>query len=65
MSALQSISAATHCGTMINFGKTHDAHPWATETMGNFKYPLELFLRLVTVELETMKLVKGLPQLAI
>ena len=38
---------------------------WATETMGNPKYPLELFLRVITVSLETMKIVDGLPKLDI
>jgi predicted helicase len=44
-------------------GITNDANLWATETMGNAKYPLELFLRVVTVSLETMKIVNGLPKL--
>ena len=44
-------------------GITNDANLWATETMGNPKYPLELFLRVVTVGLETMKVVNGLPGL--
>ena len=44
-------------------GITNDANLWATETMGNPKYPLELFLRVVTVGLETMKMVNGLPKL--
>jgi hypothetical protein len=35
-------------------GITNDANLWATETMGNPNYPLELFLRVVTVGLETM-----------
>lgn len=42
-------------------GITNDANLWATETMANPKYPLELFLRVVTVSLETMKVVNGLP----
>ena len=42
-------------------GITNDANLWATETMANPKYPLELFLRVVTVSLETMKLVEELP----
>ena len=46
-------------------GITNDANLWATETMGNPKYPLELFLREVTVGLETMKVVNGLSKLAI
>ena len=46
-------------------GITNDANRWATETMGNTKYPLELFLRVITVSLETMKIVNGLPKLDI
>ena len=41
----------------------NDDNLWATETMGNPKYPLELFLRVITVSLETMKIVNGLPVL--
>jgi predicted helicase len=44
-------------------GIVNDANLWATETMGNAKYPLELFLRVITVSLETMKIVKSLPSL--
>jgi predicted helicase len=43
----------------------NDANDWATETMGNPKYPLELFQRVVTVSLETMKIVNSLPPLDI
>jgi predicted helicase len=46
-------------------GITNDANLWATETMGNPKYPLELFLRVVTVSLEPMKVVNELPKLHI
>ena len=31
--------------------------------MGNAKYPLELFQRVVTVSLETQKIVSSLPEL--
>ena len=44
---------------------TNDANHWANETMNNPKYPLELFLRVITVSLETMKIVNGLPKLDI
>jgi predicted helicase len=43
----------------------NDANAWAVETMGNAKYPLELFMRVITVSLETMKIVRGLPGLEI
>ncbi|WP_375647890.1 hypothetical protein [Bartonella sp. CR84HXZ] len=33
------------------------------ETVGNPAYPLELFQRIITVSLETMKIVKKLPKL--
>jgi predicted helicase len=46
-------------------GIVNDANDWAIETMGNPKYPLELFQRVITVSLETMKLVKALPVLDI
>ena len=46
-------------------GIVNDANDWAIETMGNPKYPLELFQRVVTVSLETQKIVKALPKLDI
>ena len=46
-------------------GIINDANDWATETMGNPKYPLELFQRIVTVSLETQKIVNALPKLEI
>ena len=42
-------------------GIVNDANLWAAETVGNPKYPLELFLRMITVSLETMKIVSKLP----
>lgn len=46
-------------------GIVNDANDWAIDTMKNPKYPLELFLRVITVSLETMKIVKCLPALDI
>lgn len=46
-------------------GIVNDANDWAIETMNNPAYPLELFLRVITVSLETMKIVKSLPKLDI
>ncbi|WP_018980974.1 type ISP restriction/modification enzyme [Saccharibacter floricola] len=40
---------------------TNDANRWAIEEMHNPRYPLELFLKVVTVSLKTMKVVKTLP----
>ena len=46
-------------------GITNDANDYANETMNNPAYPLELFQRVITVSLETMKIVRGLPKLDI
>jgi len=46
-------------------GIVNDANDWAIETMGNARYPLELFQRVITVSLETMKIVNALPPLVI
>lgn len=44
-------------------GIENDANLWATETMNNPRYPFELLLRVITVSLETMKIVDKLPKL--
>ncbi len=46
-------------------GIVSDANDWATETMNNPRYPLELLLRVVTVSLETMKIVRSIPKLVL
>ena len=46
-------------------GITNDANLWALETMNNAAYPLELLQRVITVSLETMKIVNCLPELDI
>ena len=46
-------------------GIVNDANDYANETVGNPRYPLELFQRVITVSLETMKIVRALPRLDI
>lgn len=46
-------------------GIVNDANDWAKETMENARYPLELFLRVITVSLKTQDIVKNLPKLDI
>ncbi|MFA5959565.1 MAG: type ISP restriction/modification enzyme [Tatlockia sp.] len=46
-------------------GIINDANSWAIETMDNPRYPLELFLRVITVSLETIQIIKNLPKLDI
>ena len=46
-------------------GIVNDANLWATETEKNPKYIVELIQRVITVSLETMKIVNGLPQLKV
>ncbi len=44
-------------------GIVNDPNTYAVETMKNPRYPLELLLRVVTVSVETMKIVRALPSL--
>jgi predicted helicase len=44
-------------------GIVKDANAYATETVGDARYPLSLLLRVITVSLETMKIVRALPAL--
>ena len=46
-------------------GIVNDANDFARETMHNPAYPLELLLRTITVSLETMKIIRNLPELEI
>lgn len=46
-------------------GILNDANRYAIETVGDPAYPLKLFQRVITVSLETMKIVRTLPQLDI
>jgi predicted helicase len=46
-------------------GIVNDANKWSVDTMHNSRYPLELFQRVITVSLETLKIVKSLPALEI
>lgn len=46
-------------------GIVNDANDWAIETMHNPKYPLELLLRVVTVSVNTLEIVRNLPVLDI
>ena len=46
-------------------GIVKDTNNWAIETVGDPRYPLSLLLRVITVSLETMKIVKGLPTLVL
>lgn len=46
-------------------GIINDANDYAIETVGDPAYPLKLFQRVITVSLETMKIVNSLPALDI
>lgn len=46
-------------------GIVNDANRYAVETAGDPAYPFKLFCRVITVSLETLKIVKGLPALDI
>ena len=46
-------------------GIVNDANDYANEIVGDPRYPMELFRRVITVSLETMEIVRGLPKLDI
>ncbi len=46
-------------------GIVSDANRYAIETVGDPRYPLDLFLRVITVSLETMEIVRALPKLSL
>lgn len=46
-------------------GIVNDANRYANETVGDPRYPFDLFCRVMTVSLETMKIVRALPALDI
>lgn len=63
--ALEWVMERQGVSTHKDSGIVNDANDWANETMNNAAYPLELFLRVITVSLETMKIVRSLPKLDI
>ena len=63
--ALEWVMERQGVSTHKDSGIVNDANDWAIETMNNAAYPLELFLRVITVSLETMNIVKALPKLDI
>ncbi len=64
-SALEWVMERQVVKTDKDSGIVNDANRYAIETMGNPAYPLELFQRVITVGLETMKIVRGLPRLVV
>jgi predicted helicase len=46
-------------------GIVNDANDYANETVGDPRYPLDIFRRVITVSLETMRIVNSLPALDI
>ncbi|NOU21044.1 MAG: hypothetical protein HOO93_04510 [Methyloglobulus sp.] len=63
--ALEWVMERQSVTTHKDSGIKNDANDWAIETIGNPRYPLELFQRVITVSLETMKIVNTLPVLDI
>jgi predicted helicase len=62
-SALEWVMERQSVTTHKESGIVNDANDWAIETMGNPAYPLELFQRVITVSLETLKITRNLPKL--
>jgi predicted helicase len=64
-SALEWVMERQVVKTDKDSGIVNDANRYAIETVGDPAYPLKLFQRVITVSLETMKLVRSLPPLDI
>ncbi len=64
-SALEWVMERQSIRTDRNSGIVNDANCFAIEARNNPKYPLELFQRVITVSLETMKIARSLPDLKI
>ena len=62
-SAIESVMKYQSVTTDNASGITKDANEYAIETMNDPRYPLSLLLRVITVSLETMKIVNSLPTL--
>ena len=60
--ALEWVMERQAVSTHKDSGIVNDANAWAIETVGNPRYPLELFQRVITVSLETLKIVNALPR---
>ena len=64
-SAIEWVMERQGVATHKDSGIVNDANDWAIETMNNPRYPLELLQRVITISLETVKIVNNLPKLDI
>lgn len=64
-SAIEWVMERQGVATHKDSGIVNDANDWAIETMNNPRYPLELLQRVITISLETVKIVNDLPTLDI
>ncbi len=63
--ALQWVMERQCVKTHKDSGIVSDANRYAIETVGDPRYPLDLFLRVITVSLETTRVVNSLPKLQV
>ena len=63
-SALQWVMQRQCVKTDKASGIVSDANRYAIEAVGDPRYPLDLLLRVITVSLETMKIVRALPEVS-
>lgn len=64
-SAIEWVMECQCVSTYKDSSIVNDANDWAIETMNNPRYPLELLQRVITMSLETVKIVNNLPKLDI
>lgn len=64
-SALEWVMERQSVRTDVESNIVNDANRYSTETVGDPAYPMLLFQRVITVSLETMKVVRSLPALEV
>ena len=62
-SAIEWVMERQQISTHKDSGITNNPNDWARETMNNPRYPLDLLLKVITISLESVGIIRGLPKL--
>ena len=62
-SAIEWVMERQRVTTHKDSGIVNDPNDWARETKGNPRYPLDLLLKVITISLKSVEIVKNLPKL--
>ena len=64
-SAIEWVMERQSITTHKDSGIVNNPNDWASETMNNPKHPLELLLKVITISIESVKIIKALPSLSL